>query len=183
MEFVPPGLTSPSQVIGTQDTAEIGVGPNAANPCFRFNFYSANVGCAAQGTEQWCEFEVSGYTYGESTAKEKSIAWSEIKRVPACPNFPHESCHLTPIQFDGYTNLTSVLIKLHVGSELRVWWGDDIKVGWTENSCEAATCRANTAPHRVKREAVESVVRRGIWHWSPHGMKRLSDEYIWEAAH
>ncbi|KOS23430.1 hypothetical protein ESCO_006569 [Escovopsis weberi] len=146
-----------------------------------FDFHGANLGCAAQGNEKWCEFEISAYSYNESSTKEQSIAWSETKRVPACPNFPAGGCQLTPVQLDGYTNITSVLIKLHVGLDLRVWWGDDFQMGWTDNSCAAATCRANALPHRVKRETIETVAEQGVWHWTPLGLERLDDEYVWQS--
>ncbi|UNI16548.1 hypothetical protein JDV02_002974 [Purpureocillium takamizusanense] len=181
VEFVPASLSGSPTSHGA-DVAEIGVGPNSANPCFRFDFLGADLGCAAQGNEKWCEFEVSAYTFNEGSFSEQSIAWSETKRVPACPTFPSSSCALTPVEFEGYTNITSVLISLHVGLDLRAWWGDDFKFGWTDNSCEAASCRGRALPHRVKRETVESAIRHGVWHWTAEGLQRLDDEYIWESA-
>lgn len=180
MEFVPPAL-SPAASAGSGDTAEIGVGPNSANPCFRFDFHGASLGCAAEGSEQWCEFEISAYTFNEGSSTEQSIAWSETKRVPACPTFPQGSCALTPVDLEGYTNISGVLITLRVGLDLRVWWGDDFRVGWTDNSCEAATCRAGGTTTHAKRETVESALRRGIWHWTPSGLARFDDENIWKA--
>jgi collagen type III alpha len=183
VEYVPLSLSSATAREGSGDTAEVGLGPNSVNSCFRFNFYGANLGCAAESTEGWCEFEISAYTYDPNLSHEQSIAWSETKMVPACPNYPNGPCALTPIQLEGYTNITSVLITLHVGLETRVWWGDDFEFGWTDDSCEAATCRANTPSRRVKREAVKSVLRKGVWHWSPSGLERLDDEYVWDATH
>lgn len=182
VEFVPPAL-APLAAAGSADTAEVGVGPNSASPCFRFDFHGASLGCAAEGNEQWCEFEISAYTFDEATMTEQSIAWSETKRVPACPNFPEGTCALTPIDLEGYTNITSVLITLKVGLELRVWWGDDFRFGWTDNSCEAATCRAGGAPRLAKRETVESVLRRGVWHWTPSGLERLDEELVWDSLY
>lgn len=142
-----------------------------------------NLGCAATGNEQWCDFTFSAYAYNSGSSTEQSIAWSETKRVPACPNFPSDSCTLTPVELEGYNNITSILISLRVGLEARAWWGDDIKFGWTDNSCDAATCRAQTAPQPVKRETVESALQRGVWHWTPAGLQRLADEYIWESMY
>ncbi|KAL7793141.1 hypothetical protein V8C37DRAFT_415956 [Trichoderma ceciliae] len=181
VEFVPPSLPFMAHS-NVGDTAEIGVGPNAPDRCFRFDFQGASLGCAAEGAEKWCEFEVSAYRYNEVLGREESIAWSETKRIPACPNFPHGSCRLTPVSFDGYTNITSILISLRVGTELRVWWGDDFKIGWNDNGCEAAVCRANAAPQPIKRETIESVARRGVWHWTARGLKRLDDGYIWRSV-
>ncbi|GAB0134135.1 hypothetical protein EsDP_00002518 [Epichloe bromicola] len=178
IEFVPPSLTSQQ----SSDTAEIGVGPNSANPCFRFNLYGANLGCAARAAEQWCEFHISAFTYNQAAANEMSIAWSEVKRVPACPSFPNAPCPLTPVAFDGYQNITSVLIQVRVGADLRTWWADDFSFGWTDNSCAAAQCRENVDPQHVKREVVESAVRRGVWSWTPAGLRRLDDDFVWDSA-
>ncbi|KAG5982390.1 hypothetical protein E4U55_001984 [Claviceps digitariae] len=178
VEFVPPSLTSQQ----SSDTAEIGVGPNSPNPCFRFNLYGANLGCAARAAEQWCEFHISAYTYNQGAANEMSIAWSEVKHVPACPTFPNAPCPLTPVTLDGYQNITSVLIEVRVGTDLRTWWADDFSFGWTDNSCAAAQCREGAAPQHVKREVVESAVRRGVWSWTPAGLQKMDDESIWDSA-
>ncbi|KAG6026905.1 hypothetical protein E4U41_001132 [Claviceps citrina] len=179
IEFVPPSLTTQK----ASDTAEIGLGPNSPNPCFRFNLYGVNLGCAARAAEQWCEFHISAYTYNQGAANEMSIAWSEVKHVPACPSFPDAPCPLTPVSLDGYQNITSVLIDVRVGSDLRTWWADDFSFGWTDNSCAAAQCREGTVPqHANKREAVESAVRRGVWSWTPHGLERLANESIRNSA-
>ncbi|KAM4055734.1 protein family CysZ [Hirsutella rhossiliensis] len=184
VEFVPASLANPSASHqGTGDAAEVGVGPNAASPCFRFDFFGAQLGCAAAGNEEWCEFEVSAYTFNEGLSFEQSIAWSETKRVPACPSFANGNCPLTPVDFVGYKNITSILVTLRVGIELRAWWGDDFKFGWTDNSCEAASCRASATPQHVKRETVELALRRGVWHWTPAGLQRLDDEYIWDSVY
>ncbi|KAG5965624.1 hypothetical protein E4U58_002761 [Claviceps cyperi] len=174
VEFVPPALTSQQ----SSDTAEIGVGPNAPNPCFRFNLYGANLGCAARAAEQWCEFHISAFTYNQAAANEMSIAWSEVKHVPSCPSFPNAPCPLTPVALEGYENITSVLIEVRVGLDLRTWWADDFSYGWTDNSCAAAQCREATAPQHVKREVVESAVRRGVWSWTPAGLRKLDDESV-----
>ncbi|KAK0384249.1 hypothetical protein NLU13_8337 [Sarocladium strictum] len=181
VEFVPASLTPTGDVEGS-DVAEVGVGPNASKGCYRFDLFGASLGCAAEGAEGWCEFEISAYRWSPETSREESIAWSETKRVPACANFPHGSCALTPVDLAGYTNITGVLITLRVGLDLRAWWGDDFRYGWTDNSCEAATCRGSVAAHRVKRETVEMALRRGVWHWTPEGVERLDDDFIWDAV-
>lgn len=150
LEFTPLTISSPGT--GSGDTAEIGVGPHFAVSCFKFNLYALSLGCAAEGNEQWCEFEFSAYAYDESTGGAQSTSWSETKRVPACPTYPTGPCSLTPVELDGYTNITSVLITLRVGLDLRAWWGDDLRVGWTDNSCEAGVCRGDASAAFTKRE-------------------------------
>lgn len=90
------------------------------------------------------------------------MPWSETKRVPACPSYPQGNCQLTPVEFEGYTNITSVLITLRVGLDLRVWWGDDFLVGWTDNGCEAARCRVDSPHYRVRRDTAISNLRRNF---------------------
>lgn len=182
VEFVPPALTPATIEPGTGDTAEIGVGPNAAKPCFRFNFHGASLGCAAEGVEQWCEFEFSAYTFNETAGVEMPLGWSEVKRIPACQQFPQGTCALTPVELEGYDDLSSVLIELRVGLELRAWWGDDFKFGWTDNSCEASSCRSTATPKRVKRDVFDRAARRGVWQWTPTGLKKLDDDYVWAAS-
>lgn len=183
VEFVPPGLSPILSPSGSGDVAEIGVGPNFSNPCYKLDFFGASLGCAAEGVEGWCEFEVSAFTHNSDSSTETSMAWSEIKRVPACPTFPSGTCKLTPVEFDGYTNVTSIIIRLRVGLELRVWWGDDFKFGWSDNSCEASRCRTDAANKKAKRELIEHTVARGVWQWTPYGLKRLDDAYIYASAH
>lgn len=182
VEFVPPALSSVLHPAGSGDVAEIGVGPNYANPCYKIDLFSANLGCAAEGAEKWCEFEVSAYTHDAASTTESSIAWSEIKRVPACPNFPSGTCSLTPVEFEGYTNITSVLIRLRVGLDLRTWWGDDFKFGWTDNSCEASACRVHGTGRKAKREVIDKAVRDGVWQWTPYGLQKLDTDYIFAAS-
>ena len=74
------------------------------------------------------------------------------------------------------------MITLKVGLDLRVWWGDDFRVGWTDSSCGAAVCRANPDVQRMKRDEIASTVRRGVYYWTPEGLRRFDDDMVWEAA-
>ncbi|KAF5027162.1 hypothetical protein F66182_735 [Fusarium sp. NRRL 66182] len=177
VEFVPPALSNTTTTI-SGDVAQIGVGPHSASPCFRFDFFGASLGCDAQGSEKWCEFEISAYRWNETSLSEESIAWSETKQVPACPTFSEGGYELTHIDLDGYTDLSSVLITLRVTQDLRVWWGDDFRVGWTDNSCVAASCRTSTPSQLVKRETVISALRQGVYQWTPHELKRVEDSLV-----
>ncbi|KAF5553785.1 hypothetical protein FMEXI_2219 [Fusarium mexicanum] len=177
VEFVPPALSNTTSTI-SGDVAQIGVGPHAASPCFRFDLFGASLGCDAHGDEKWCEFEISAYRWNETSSTEESIAWSETKQVPACPTFSEGGYELTRVDLDGYTDLSSVLITVRVSQNLRVWWGDDFRVGWTDNSCIAASCRTNVPSQLVKREAVLSALRQGVYQWTPHELKRLEDSLV-----
>lgn len=178
VEFVPPALSN-TTTTGSGDVAQIGMGPHAPSPCFRFDFFGASFGCDAQGNEKWCEFEISAYRWNATTSSEESIAWSEIKQVPACPTFSEGGYELTRIDLDGYTDLSSVLITLRVSQELRVWWGDDFRVGWTDNTCDAAACRTHAPTYLMKEEAVADAVRRGVFQWSrTNTFDRIDDAVV-----
>ncbi|KAH6886456.1 hypothetical protein B0T10DRAFT_491236 [Thelonectria olida] len=181
VEFVPPALSN-TAFSGSGDVAEIGVGPHASSPCFRFDFFGASLGCETQGNEEWCEFEISAYRYNDDLSGEESIAWSEVKQVLACPTFFEGGYELTPIELEGYNDLSSVLITVRVGLELRTWWGDDFRVGWTDNSCIASACRSDVPSTRVKRETVASALRRGLYKWSRDGLERFDEEEVWNSV-
>lgn len=40
----------------------------------------------------------------------------------------------------------------------------------------------STFQRRVKRDKVKETVRRGVWQWTPWGLKKLADDYIWAAS-
>ncbi|KAJ3536728.1 hypothetical protein NM208_g6601 [Fusarium decemcellulare] len=159
VEFVPPALSN-TTTSGSGDVAQIGVGPRG------------------QPLLPWCEFEISAYRWNETSSSEESIAWSETKQVPACPTFSEGGYELTSIELDGYTDLSSILITLRVSQELRVWWGDDFRVGWSDNSCVAASCRTNVPSLRAKRETVISALRMGVYKWARDGFERLDDALV-----
>ncbi|RSL43546.1 hypothetical protein CEP53_011653 [Fusarium sp. AF-6] len=178
VEFVPPALSN-TTTTGSGDVAQIGMGPHAPSPCFRFDFFGASLGCDAQGNEKWCEFEISAYRWNDTSSSEESIAWSEIKQVPVCPTFSEGGYQLTRIDLDGYTDLSSVLITLRVSQELRVWWGDDFRVGWTNNTCDAAACRTHAPTYLMKEEAVADAIRRGVFQWSrTNTFDRIDDAIV-----
>ncbi|KAJ4218415.1 hypothetical protein NW759_008308 [Fusarium solani] len=178
VEFVPPTLSN-TTTTGSGDVAQIGMGPHAPSPCFRFDFFGASLGCDAQGNEKWCEFEISAYRWNDTSSSEESIAWSEIKQVPACPTFSEGGYELTRIDLDGYTDLSSVLITLRVSQELRVWWGDDFRVGWADNTCDTAACRTHAPTYLMKEEAVADAVRRGVFQWSrTNTFDRIDDAVV-----
>lgn len=126
--------------------------------------------------------EISAYRYNNELAGEESIAWSETKQVPACSTFHEGGYELTPIELEGYDDLSSVLITVRVGLELRTWWGDDFRIGWTDNSCIALDCRSETEPVHVKRETVASALRRGLYKWSRDGIERFDEEEVWDSV-
>ncbi|KAM0324568.1 hypothetical protein ACHAQA_007953 [Verticillium albo-atrum] len=161
LEFVPPVLSN-----GTLDTAQFGAGIDAASNCFRFNFFGANLGCDARGENQFCEFTFTGYRFN-STLNAETEVMSQLTWVPSCPDL--NECDLTPFVVEDFNNISSVLVTLRVDGKSRTWWADDLKVGWSDNSCDAAHCRAGTPPHTAKRHEQH----QPVWYWTIEGLRRL----------
>ncbi|EEY21354.1 conserved hypothetical protein [Verticillium alfalfae VaMs.102] len=167
LEFVPPVLTN-----GTLDTSQFGAGIDAASNCFRFNFFGANLGCDAHGENQFCEFTFTGYRFN-STLNAEAEVLSQVTWVPSCPTL--KECNLTPFLVEGFNNLSSVLVTLRVDGKPRPWWADDLKVGWTDNSCDAARCRAGTPHHTATKRGKEG---EPVWYWTPGGLRRLGSRFM-----
>jgi collagen type III alpha len=169
LEFDPPSLRNTSSS-ASPDTAQIGVGEEAERACSRFNFYGANLGCDSRSALQDCEYTFSGYRYNY-TKQSESLAMSRRVWVPPCPRMAN--CTLTTIQIDGFDDLSSILITLKVDGHDQSWWADDLKLGWTDNSCDATICRDMVPAMKAKR-GVTNASRKEIWHWTPGGLQRLA---------
>ncbi len=144
--------------------SQIGVGSQRPNPCFRFNLQSFNLGC--NSTDEPCMFNITGMQNPGTDANDTPV-FSEVFNVTACPT--QANCSLTPVVVDpsSYANLTSFTVQLLVGNDTsRTWWGDDLRVGWTDNSCIAANCRS-TIPNTVgltRRRRQPLAVWRRMFH-------------------
>ena len=127
--------------------ATISLGPQKSNPCFRFNYYGSHLKCVSNGTD--CAFNITGLRYNYDSGQE-DVSISQTLRVPACSKEP-EHCYPSPVKLPGFKNLTSIDISMTVGGEARPWWMDDISLGWSDNTFEAASCRS-TVPDIQKRD-------------------------------
>jgi hypothetical protein len=55
---------------------------------------------------------------------------------------------LAPITLDNsFSNLDSIRINVTVGSTPKIWWMDDLRLGWFDNSCKTGLCRVSTPIH------------------------------------
>jgi collagen type III alpha len=147
VQFVPSGAMAQPPV-GSQDTAQIGLGDKTRDPCFRWNFYGFNIGCDSHPAEVFCEFIVSGYQYSSLYGFEVRVV-SQTVWVPTCSGT--NGCGLSYQTLSNFDNLTSILVSTLVNGEPRVWWMDDMRMGWTNNSCEAAFDRQNAPTREGKR--------------------------------
>lgn len=132
-----------------RETAQIGVAALQAKPCFRFDFVSFRVGCAA--THGTCDFNITGLSWDIEGQRNLTIA-SRTFTIQSCA--AQRNCALTSISADdtaGLTNLTSVLIDVTSDGEPQNWWADDLVLDWTDGSCESATCRSQVRDIGPKR--------------------------------
>ncbi|KAJ0166600.1 hypothetical protein CTA2_6631 [Colletotrichum tanaceti] len=171
IEFVPPVLSNSSTDNASGDTAQIGMGKLASSPCFQFDFFGMNLGCHTNATvpNQLCVFTFTGYRWDASSAEEVE-AVSQDAWVNACNKTAE--CPLTPFSAVGFTGLSSILVTLRVDGQPQVWWGDDLRVGWSKNDCATASCRQQSEPEVPQRRGGPS------WYWTPTGLRVLSSSRI-----
>ena len=140
--------------------------------CYKFDWYSMRVGCESDSTP--CEFNVAGYRWNASEGVQDMIVSKEFV-VPACS--APQYCPLSVITGEGFENITSIFVQSTINGNAAAWWLDDLEMGWTDNSCEASTCRTSESSRTPRREAIDTAIRRGIWQWTPSGMKRLTNRF------
>jgi hypothetical protein len=57
-----------------------------------------------------------------------------------------------------FRNLTSVTITAEIDGEVMPLWVDDLQMGWTDNTCDAAICRSTVHNSIMARSRLSSVV-------------------------
>jgi hypothetical protein len=134
---------------------DIGNGDHDGTGCFRFNFYGASIGCDSQGPS--CVFTFTGIRHDLATGKDVAVT-SGMMAIDACPELV--DCPLTPVTFDSsFSNLSVIRMQVTVGGEPKIWWMDDIKMGWYDNSCAMGMCRTNTHIHKRQLKSNVSKLR------------------------
>ncbi|KAI1773767.1 hypothetical protein F4818DRAFT_101082 [Hypoxylon cercidicola] len=144
VQFTPGSLLNQSET--SMDSATISVGPQTSSACFPFNLYSISLGC--DSIDAPCVFNFTGLRYNERSQQETEVAW-ETAEVEACPEASH--CKLVPAELIGFEKLTSFQVTLKVNGKPRMWWADDLALGWSDNQCEKAICRSKVRDSVSKR--------------------------------
>lgn len=142
IEFIPSSLSNGRFNNSSHDLAMISVGRKGSNPCFRFNLYSLSLGCPRDLPEPVCDFSIRGMRYNETTHREEGTGTDEDVQTVRCDQ---ARCDLSLTEFDTYKNITSFIVKATSGNETQRWFADDLSLGWTDSSCEAAECRERAA--------------------------------------
>lgn len=125
---------------GGELAGEIGAGDRASESAFWFNAYSAYVGCENEGPEV-CTFEVSGYTYNGGL--KETLTYQQNHTIAGCPGY--KNCQLEKIMFpESMVGLSGVRFQAFVGDEKRVWFMDNLALGWYNNTCAAGLLRSES---------------------------------------
>lgn len=149
LQFTPGSLLNQSDSDLPSDSATISVGPQTSSACFSFNLYGFSLGCDSRDAP--CVFNFTGLRFDERSQQETEVAW-ETTVVEACPD--EGGCKLVPVKLAGFEKLTSFRVTLKVDNKFRMWWADDLALGWSDNQCEKAVCRSKVHDSVSKRDEV-----------------------------
>ncbi|PSK46475.1 hypothetical protein B9Z65_5443 [Elsinoe australis] len=132
-----PNVPSP----GFVRPGEIGAGARLSDQAHWFNAYSAYLGCDNTDSPG-CMYEISGYVYDRSSRAE-ILAYQSNVTVPACPTL--HDCLLTFVDFPlDMRGLSGFQIRAFAGDQQRIWFMDELALGWWDNSCEAGQIRTRS---------------------------------------
>ncbi|GAB1739727.1 hypothetical protein NU219Hw_g4667t1 [Hortaea werneckii] len=124
----------------TMESGEVGDGPYESASAFWFNAYSAFFGC---DSPDGCTMVFTGYTYS-ADAKDEVPSYSQNATIPACPTLTssNASCQLQRVDFpSAFRGLSGLRMQAFSGNEERMFFLDDLALGWTNNDCEAGMAR------------------------------------------
>ncbi|RMZ10563.1 hypothetical protein D0860_03792 [Hortaea werneckii] len=124
----------------TMESGEVGDGPYESASAFWFNAYSAFFGC---DSPDGCTMVFTGYTYS-ADAKDEVPSYSQNATIPACPtlNSGNASCQLQRVDFPtAFRGLSGLRMQAFSGNEERMFFLDDLALGWASNNCEAGMAR------------------------------------------
>ena len=127
---------APSQ--GMIRPGEIGDGAIDSLSAFWFNAYDAWFGCDNEGPDE-CTMVFSAYSWSPS-AKTEILTYTQNASLPGCPGF--NDCHLQQVQFPySFRGLSGLQMQAYVGNEQRIFFMDNLALGWSNNSCAAGLQR------------------------------------------
>lgn len=124
----------------TMESGEVGDGPYESASAFWFDAYSAFFGC---DSPDGCTMVFTGYTYS-ADAKDEVPSYSQNATIPACPTLTsgNASCQLQRVDFPrAFRGLSGLRMQAFSGNEERMFFLDDLALGWTNNDCEAGMAR------------------------------------------
>ena len=128
-------LANPKSALGY--TGALGNGENALLGCFNFNTLGMSLGCDSTGPD--CDWQFTGLRYNDISKATDTIT-SQTMSTVACPVL--SNCDLVPVFLDStFINLTELRINVTVAGVDKIWWLDDLKLSWFDDSCDSGLCR------------------------------------------
>ena len=101
------------------------------------------MGCSNEGPEN-CEITINGYGYEPEFDNTVLIARTTTYQLP-CVGLVN--CTLVQVEFgEEFRNLTALGIIASIGNSplMQTWYMDNLMIGWSNNTCDAAEVRAAT---------------------------------------
>ncbi|KAK1063085.1 hypothetical protein LTR74_009776 [Friedmanniomyces endolithicus] len=127
------GMTASSMQPG-----EVGDGPYESMSAFWFDAFSAFMGCDNAGPGL-CTIVFTGYTWSPDAKNEIATDTQNATLAP-CPSLGN--CQLQQVSFPtSFRGLSGVRMQAFVGNEPRMFFMDDMKLGWSNNTCQAGLTR------------------------------------------
>lgn len=125
-----------------QDIGEIGDGPAPDDDsAFWFDAFTTYLGCDNAGPDD-CTMEVTGLHW-DSVAKDETPAFSQNYTLPPCPGY--RNCRLTPVTLPSTArSLSGLEIRAIRNGEPRMFFMDDMRMAWSNKTCEAGMRRQQT---------------------------------------
>ncbi|GAB7365796.1 hypothetical protein MBLNU230_g7129t1 [Neophaeotheca triangularis] len=117
---------------------EIGGARSDDDPAFWFNAYRAWLGCDNAGPDD-CTLVMTAYGWDGASQAEQTVGTTNVTLAP-CETMAN--CQLQSVEFpSGWDNLSGLQIRAFVENEERMFFMDDLDMGWSNNTCEAGLAR------------------------------------------
>lgn len=127
------GVTARSWIPG-----EIADGRYESLSAFWFDAYNTFVGCDNAGPDD-CTIVFSAYTWS-TTAKDSIVTYTQNATISPCPM--QQNCELQQVSFpDVFRSLSGIQMQAFVGKDERMFFMDDLSLGWSNNTCAAGLAR------------------------------------------
>ncbi|OQN96977.1 hypothetical protein B0A48_16951 [Cryoendolithus antarcticus] len=156
-----PSAMSPGSTSG--EPGEISNGQYDGNTAFWFDARTAWVDCDNPGPDS-CILNVTGYIW-DTSINDDIGAYKTQYTIPPCPQ--QQNCQLVPITFPpSFRALTGLQIQAFVGEQQRMFFLDDLALGWSNNTCAAGLTRQSGGRGFRPGESGEVAKRaRGVRKW------------------
>jgi hypothetical protein len=118
---------------------EIADGPyHEGDPAFFFDAFETYLGCDNAGPEP-CMMEATRYMW-DTEARDDVPSLTQNYTLPACEGY--RQCQLTRVVFPPtFRNMSGIRMRATKGGRPRMFFMDDMKMRWTDDSCAAGMRR------------------------------------------